>query len=588
MKTIKKVSIGVLSLCILACGGAALSVNSASADTAPEMSFEAGASVRVTTADYGIRFHAYYDATAYGYATDDSTATEVGMIIVPAKALENASEDVFGYLKATYNKDKETVSTAFAASQFTEEADGTYSAYGSIIGILNDNLTLEYQAVAYATADGVNYTYSEASDVRTIAQVLSGALNSSTVSDTMRSKVIDTAVAVQTAAPSVNYTLDIDVKDGLPFALTGDYADYALTAATFGETALTVESGKIKGLTNTDAFTAITTTTEETTDEGGNPVTVTTTTVGDQNEKAMALTFGAKGTLNVNATVWSLIINTAEELTQMNDYYFHNKDNGGDYHIYGYYKLGNDIDMATTPWAVEYSLGRSLLYGADSYMNSNYNTKGFVGVFDGCGYEIQNFNSTVHSAGLVYSLSFIGDRVGTIKNVSFTDATIGLTTKWAGYDQLLCSYVYTGVIENVSIEVAFGWTTRAASGGYYLAGLIGCYSGDVSKGCYLTVKDVTIVNNVAATKWTTYENTMTNTVSKNHFCAVMTVKASTDSTNETSYFKDSVTFENLTVTGFGSLAFSIADIDGDGNWHAVSDLETLNNYFTFTGTTTIN
>lgn len=529
MKTIKKVSIGVLSLCILACGGAALSVNSASANTAPEMSFEAGASVRVTTADYGIRFHAYYDETAYGYATDDSTATEAGMIIVPAQALENASEDIFGYLKATYNKDKETVSTAFAASQFTEETDGTYSAYGSIIGILDANLTLEYQAVAYATADGVNYTYSEASDVRTIAQVLSGALNSSTVSDTMRSKVIDTAVAVQTAAPSVSYTLDIDVKDGVPFALTGDYA---LTAATFGETALTVESGKITSLTKTDAYLG-----DKTVIVDGEETTVFDPT---QKVEAMALTFGAKGTLNVNATVWSLIINTAEELTQMQTYTYMDSD----YYTHGYIKLGNDIDMANTAWTADYTVGRSTYANANGAANGNYWKKGFVGVFDGCGYDIQNFNITAAHTALFYRLAYASETYyGIVKNVDFTNAVHNVKFGAA----LVSDYVSGGLVENVSIDINYKVATSGTYGAYGGA-LFSLFNSYKNFGV-LTVRNVSITNTTAQNNWNTM---MTRAAShakgpkQYGFCALGYLD------NSGGDYTEKISFENFTPTNFST------------------------------------
>ena len=152
-KQFKQKAIGLLALTCVASSIFAVATYSASAEDICALTMRRGAAVRIgkTQDGTGIRFAANVDESLLtindGVATfkTDDAVTEVGMIIAPAKVLENVgTSDVFTYLANTYSATKEEVSTQFTDSQIQMDKDGYYVA-GAIVKIQDANLDLEYQ-----------------------------------------------------------------------------------------------------------------------------------------------------------------------------------------------------------------------------------------------------------------------------------------------------------------------------------------------------------------------------------------------------------------------------------------------------------
>lgn len=188
MKTIKKISLLVLTaFCMLAfvLGASTISASAASSD----MQF-VGTSIRMVD-PVGIRFTASFsdgvveelcnveeNGTITSYKNDGDT---FGMIVVPAKALKNATGDIINYICTNYNKQKTDISTEFNVNQIYFE-EGEYRANGVIHTISDKNFNLDYQAVAYYIQGG-EYVYSDLSDAYSIVEVADLLLQKEEVED---------------------------------------------------------------------------------------------------------------------------------------------------------------------------------------------------------------------------------------------------------------------------------------------------------------------------------------------------------------------------------------------------------------------
>lgn len=188
MKTIKKISLLVLTaFCMLAfvLGASTISASAASSD----MQF-VGTSIRMVD-PVGIRFTASFsdgiieelcnveeNGTITSYKNDGDT---FGMVVVPAKALKNATGDIINYICTNYNKQKTDISTEFNVNQIYFE-EGEYRANGVIHTISDKNFNLDYQAVAYYIQGG-EYVYSDLSDAYSIVEVADLLLQKEEVED---------------------------------------------------------------------------------------------------------------------------------------------------------------------------------------------------------------------------------------------------------------------------------------------------------------------------------------------------------------------------------------------------------------------
>lgn len=216
------------------------------------MCFEAGAAVRTDLNSMGIRFTAYFDAEIYEKVeTEEYTA---GMIVVPAKAIENISADYFGYFES-HGKTASDVSTTFSLSQFTvddrdEDETVEYSAKAAIVNIKDANLAYEYQAVAwYKPSDG-DYVYSGKSDVRTISDVTNRALNASNLTETERNSVLSMATVLSNRLESLDksaesdFVLATEAENGINLA-NYQSSKKTVVSAMLDGVAVTISNGKI-------------------------------------------------------------------------------------------------------------------------------------------------------------------------------------------------------------------------------------------------------------------------------------------------------------------------------------------------------
>ena len=152
------------------------------------ISFTTGASIRVDTEENGVtgvRYAANIPAELYNTVIENgkykSETTELGMIIVPAKAFamfaqKSTENDYFRYFASLDKSNaKENISSAIPVEKYNIKGDG-YQVQG-VIELKPENYNVEYQAAVYYTADGENYTYSPLSSSRSITYVAKEALN---------------------------------------------------------------------------------------------------------------------------------------------------------------------------------------------------------------------------------------------------------------------------------------------------------------------------------------------------------------------------------------------------------------------------
>ncbi len=213
------------------------------------MSFVEGASVRAVVGDNdktGIRFTANVDTELA------NAATEVGMFIVPQKYIDDYNEskfnDYFTYFETVKGKSKDSI-----ALTFEKELVESGTLRGCIVGIMDKNWTLSYQAVAYYILDG-EYFYSKPSDARSIVYVADMAM-ADTKADygiglkTALAQIVEKSFSSEnskTVSGSCGETFDVNEK--FAFNVTGDttWSIVSGTALTLsGSTATIVDSGEV-------------------------------------------------------------------------------------------------------------------------------------------------------------------------------------------------------------------------------------------------------------------------------------------------------------------------------------------------------
>ncbi len=173
----------------------------------------------------------------------------------------------------------------------------------------------------------------------------------------------------------------------------------------------------------------------------------------------------------MDVTIYTMIINNADELDRMatlantgateicqaKNSSMYGKEVNSQY-FDGYFVLGNDIDYnreflsMTNTLAVWYVTGTELDY-----------TRGFKGIFDGMGYNIDGMTVGKHAlkdenaAGGMFGFL---PKEGVVRNVSFTNATVLANSGF------ICS-LGDGTVENVSIQYKkIGGNKSSSSGAY--------------------------------------------------------------------------------------------------------------------------
>lgn len=499
----------------------------ATAKTTTAFTFEDGASIRLT--GQGIRFTATLDESLYTVNEEVVSLAngidEIGMIIVPAQALANVGGyDVFEYLKGEFNKDAEKISVAFENEKIVQNEDGDYCIKGAIVELITNNYNYDYQAIAYyKNADG--YYYSAKSDTRSLADVAYSALGDTTQtwSDTakttfkniLKNSYSNAVGENATTSVVVGETLDlssfvnVEDKTGYAYALVSENGVATLTDSTLtaiekgtatvkvtfnGEELLTisvnanykqiaVETEVDAGLdlaTAINGTVASVTLNEEEVSHTNGVVALEKTDAGKE-PKAYIVTDSEGNKYQVNATIWSLFIDSAEDLMKANTYtwneqYTANAQGAKNYKVWGYFKLTNNINMSSNTWKREYAIATEVL--------TTYADGGFLGVFDGNNKTIDGFTTVAHEkAGLI---SYTGE-TAEVKNLTFTNAQ----QKSYSTSAILVHSACGGAFENIVIQVKavpLGWDMANAGGVMF-----GTVYYNINKP--VTLKNVTIINN---------------------------------------------------------------------------------------------
>ena len=188
---------------------------------------------------------------------------------------------------------------------------------------------------------------------------------------------------------------------------------------------------------------------------------------------------------SVKVTVWSLIINSEDDLLTMQKYLTY----PGTHSVSGYFKLNADLDMSKTD-ADGKTYKTVYAENPKNYMiisqSGNGNYGGFTGVFDGFNHTINNFGDggVDYGSQLMYSLAAGGE----LKNVILKNYSS------KRYNGGLINCVLGGTIENITVEYsALGYNgSRAAFIGYLIN------SRDNGNNS-IVIKDVTLVNRTTET-----------------------------------------------------------------------------------------
>lgn len=489
------------------------------AETTTNIVFQDGASIRLTDPS-GVRFTADLNANLENvvYTVNNGevslvSGVELGMIVVPAAALENVgTADVFDYLYTTYGKTKEQVSTQFNAGGegkiVLNKAGTAYCIKGAIVNITNKNYNRPYQAVAYyKLSESSAYVYSAMSDTRTISYVADAALRNKNYGsqETTLTNIVKQAYTLKNPeSTTVNVGKTVDLKTVMPdvedkanytFAIKSGEANVSLsgsvvTGLAAGEATVTVSMNAYGGKTielneiainvtypqvnvetevdaGLDLATAIGEEVASVT-YGGENVTLTNGVVELENADAAQeareyLVTGVSGAKYlVKATVWSLIIDNANEMQKLNDYIV--QPATGTNHRIAYFKLGNDIDMTGVTWTASLAIAPDLE---------------FRGLFDGAGKTIRNFNT---SYGLISRL-----QEGTVRNLTIESSSITSN----GRHGFLVSLLYGGTFENIKIQANHTKTGASATEAPgFLYGQI--YGSDRAEHTY--IKNVTLIS----------------------------------------------------------------------------------------------
>lgn len=219
----------------------------------------------------------------------------------------------------------------------------------------------------------------------------------------------------------------------------------------------------------------------------------------------------------VSITVWSMLIDSEEELMNANLY---GTVTDGAY--YGYFKLTKDLDMASYTWAKANQI--------DNGSAKNSKEKGFQGVFDGNGKTIDNFKITAGNGGLFFATG----KSAVIKNLTLSNATHASVNSSTG---ILVYDVSGGTFENVAITVtAAPKSGNVTEGMGVLFGMVYNYSDKV------TLKNVSIANLDATTEYGTEAN---------HLGTALGRLAAND--------KNLLIMDGVSITGFGDYVLAVTN-----------------------------
>ena len=253
-KSIKKGLMVLLTCALVFFGAAAMffAENAVYAEASVNMQY--GASVRIRGDGTGIRFTAFVDESLLDINEEGASFKQdvtVGMIVVPAKVLENAVGDVIAYIGSSFNKEKSEFAYEFSDEQIRKITEATengsvtkYAVSAAIVNITDSNVNLEYQAVPYVF-DGENYTYGDMSEKRTISYVLESALKSDGYSDEQKNIILGETIRIHNEQ-AMTLTTDSSIENGCDLSAFAS-SDKVIDSALVGETAVTVKENKISG-----------------------------------------------------------------------------------------------------------------------------------------------------------------------------------------------------------------------------------------------------------------------------------------------------------------------------------------------------
>lgn len=258
--------------------------NRAIADDVNEIVFESGATFRANKGSIGIRFKAYMPQSVceelFIYENEQAIGYKqinykVGMIIAPKQAFEIPKDNVYystnDYLNYITDKtnglgrEKEGVAVdfSFENNNFAKNGKGGYTVKAAIVGINDDNLNYEYQAVVYYTLDGETYSYNTKSDKALLMDLADRVLQAEedidpdviddiygivarTIAKRDASGVVEYNEQTEKYIVSVNdYELEAGKEIAIEDLVKGVDSGYTLTNVT-GD--ITLNSGKLKAM----------------------------------------------------------------------------------------------------------------------------------------------------------------------------------------------------------------------------------------------------------------------------------------------------------------------------------------------------
>ena len=380
----------------------------------------------------------------------------------------------------TYSIDNTNVATVDANGNITTKACGetTITVTASWRGvqsttltqtaklIVKENIKLSLSAeqttiaTANTTVEGTQYYNSVALDVEFLKNEVAETLDSSkctwTSSEESVAIVDENGVVTAVGAEGeteilLTYTLDTGVYTSNALTVTVSVptvdktdsicVDLDANADTIAD-CLTAE--KVFGTATT--ITSVRATTDLSTDIYTDDAWLAEKDQGDEEERTYTLKVYNEGyAYLVKAFVATKVITTANELANLQSYTTvttgTNNANKTYYSYGGYFVLANNL----TATGSESAFGANSLGSISSGTNMQA-TYGFHGVFDGRGYKVDGF-----SYGLGGVFGDIGNNA-VIKNVAFTNATVGVGSRQNGVGLLSANANGSYTISNVYVQ----------------------------------------------------------------------------------------------------------------------------------------
>ena len=175
---------------------------------------------------------------------------------------------------------------------------------------------------------------------------------------------------------------------------------------------------------------------------------------GNQAVKAYTVTYTDGSVYTVNLTLWSLFIDSKEDLFGMGAYavqknwdvYDNVEADAIPCRTYGYYKMTDNVTLTAADVYVQATAPDYYAGAVSGGNNSTFARCGFWGTFDGNGKTIENFRTSgTNHCGFI---NILGEE-GEIKNVTFKNVYY----KMGGYSMgIVAGYANGGTIENVTIS----------------------------------------------------------------------------------------------------------------------------------------